>query len=151
VINFALQKDSEYTVKTVFRFIINTIFGFFGTVDVASKIGLDKKDTNFVETLKKWGAKPGPYLVLPLFGPTSFRGGISKAFSTQIDPIAQISLYRYKRNTRNRLYYAIYGLDLLAKYASIISYKKELEKISSNKPSSDMYVTTRNVVMQMEK
>ncbi|MDR2598260.1 MAG: VacJ family lipoprotein [Holosporales bacterium] len=146
VINFMLQRDSEHVVKTFFGFIVNTLFGFFGMVDVASRIGLGSRNTSLGDTLKKWGAGPGPYIVLPVFGPTSFRGAIGKAFHTQIDPIAMVSLMRYRRNTRNKLYYVIYGADLLAKRSSVLRILDELEKASD-----DPYVATRRVVMTTEK
>jgi phospholipid-binding lipoprotein MlaA len=145
-INFALQKDGQNVVRTVFRFAINTVFGFFGTVDVAAKMNLEKKETNLDETLKKWGARPGPYLVLPVFGPTSCRGGISKIASMQIEPVTKFSLRFSKRNARNRLYYSIYAMDLLAKRANMLAIMKELEMTSS-----DMYVTTRTAVMKSAK
>ncbi|MDR3031083.1 MAG: VacJ family lipoprotein [Holosporales bacterium] len=144
-INFVFQGNSEHATKAVFRFMINTIFGFFGTVDVAEKIGLTKKDTSFNDTLKKWGAGSGPYLVLPLFGPTSLRGGISKAMTLPVDHIAEISLSHYKKNTRKRLYYCIYGADLLSKRTEILPLMNELEETSE-----DMYVTIRNAVMARE-
>lgn len=145
-INFILQGDSEYATKTTFRFIINTVFGFLGMVDVASKMGLDKKPTSFGDTLKKWGAKPGPYLVLPVLGAGSFRSGVGKIIQLPIDPIAQISLFNYKKNTRRKLYYMIYGADILAKRATLLDIMMELEKTTD-----DMYITTRNSIMALEK
>jgi phospholipid-binding lipoprotein MlaA len=146
VINFALQKDSENVVNTFFGFLVNTFFGFFGAFDVASKIGLKSRNTSLGDTLKKWGAGPGPYIVLPVLGPTSFRGAIGKAFHMRLDPIAVISLMRYGKNTRNKLYYIIYGTDLLAKRVSLLDIMKEIESFSS-----DPYVTTRASVMALEK
>lgn len=146
LVNFILQGDAEYATKTTFRFIINTIFGFFGTVDVAAKLGLDKKSTSFGDTLKKWGAKPGPYLVLPILGPGSFRSGIGKIIQLPMDPIAQISLFNYKKNTRRKLYFMIYGADIIAKRATLLDIMLELEKTSD-----DMYITTRNSIMALEK
>lgn len=146
VVNFILQGDAENIVKTVFGFLVNTIFGFFGAFDVASKIGLGSRNTSLGDTLKKWGAGPGPYIVLPVFGPSSLRGATGKVFQTQIDPIAAISLFIYRRNTRNKLYYTIYGADLVAKRSSILYIMDELEKASK-----DPYVATRRVVMASEK
>lgn len=145
-INFILQGDSEYATKTTFRFIINTVFGFLGMVDVASKIGLDRKSTSFGDTLKKWGAKTGPYLVLPILGCGSFRSGIGKIIQLPIDPVAQISLFNYKKNTRRKLYYMIYGADIIAKRVTLLDIMMELEKTSD-----DMYITTRNSIMALEK
>ena len=144
-INFVLQGDSEYVVKTTFRFIVNTIFGFFGTVDVASKMGLDKKNTNLGDTFKKWGMKSGPYLVLPVLGPGSFRSGVGRIMQLPIDPVAQISLKHWKKNTRRRLYYCIYGANVIVKRANLLDIMFEMEETSD-----DMYVTTRNAIMSME-
>ncbi len=145
-INFILQGNSEYATKTTFRFIVNTIFGFLGMVDVASKLGLDKRSTSFGDTLKKWGAKTGPYLVLPILGGGSFRSGVGKIIQLPIDPIAQLSLFNYKKNTRRKLYYMIYGADIITKRATLLDIMMELEKTSD-----DMYITTRNSIMALEK
>lgn len=145
LINFVLQGDPEYVVKTTFRFIINTLLGFFGTVDVASKMGLDKKNTNLGDTFKKWGVKAGPYLVLPILGPGSFRSGVGSVMQLPIDPIAQVSLHHWKKNTRRRLYYCIYGARVIVKRASLLDIMFEMEETSE-----DMYVTTRNALMSME-
>jgi len=146
-INFVLQGDSEYATKTFFRFIVNSLFGFFGTADVAKIIGLDGKSTCFGDTLKKWGAKPGPYIVLPIFGSTSLRGAAGMTMQLPMDPLsAEIALANYKKRTRTRLYYTIYGVDLLAKRAGLITLMKELEQTSN-----DMYVTVRRAVMSLER
>ena len=145
LINFIMQGDAEYATKTTFRFIINTILGLLGTVDVASKMGLDKKTTNLGETFKKWGVKSGPYLVLPLLGSGSFRSGIGRIMQLPIDPLAQISLTHWKKNTRRRLYYCIYGANVIVKRANLLDIMFEMEKTSE-----DMYVTTRNAIMSME-
>ena len=144
-INFVLQGDSEYVVKTAFRFIVNTLFGFFGTVDVAAKMGLDKKNTNLGDTFKKWGMKSGPYLVLPVLGPGSFRSGVGSIMQLPIDPIAQISLKHWKKNTRRKLYYCIYGANVVVKRANLLDIMFEMEETSD-----DMYVTTRNAIMSLE-
>lgn len=144
-INFILQGDAEYATKSTFRFIINTLLGFFGTVDVAAKMGLDKKSTSLSDTFKKWGAKSGPYLVLPILGPGSFRSEMGKLLQLPIDPLAQLSLSYWKKNTRKKLYYVFYGADIITKRASLLGITNELEKTSS-----DTYVATRTAVMSQE-
>lgn len=145
LINFILQGDAEYATKTTFRFIINTLLGFFGTIDVAEKMGLDKKDTFLGDTFKKWGAEKGPYLVLPLFGGGSFRSGMGKIMQLPIDPLAQLSLSHWKKNTRRRMYYSIYAAQVIVKRSNLLDIMMELEKTSE-----DMYITTRNAIMSME-
>jgi phospholipid-binding lipoprotein MlaA len=56
------------------RFLVNTTAGVAGFVDVASEIDLPKHNEDFDQTLATWGVPSGPYLVLPLFGPSSPRG-----------------------------------------------------------------------------
>lgn len=61
-------------VETLGRFAVNTtlgIFGVLGVFDVVTKIGLDKQNEYFGQTLGLWGIAPGPYLVLPILGPSS--------------------------------------------------------------------------------
>ena len=55
------------------RMLVNSTVGIAGFFDVATPLGLPSHDNDFGITLGKWGAKPGPYLVLPLFGPSSVR------------------------------------------------------------------------------
>jgi phospholipid-binding lipoprotein MlaA len=144
--NFLLQKDGESVVKTLFAYLINIAFGFFGVLDTASKLGLETRDTSFGKTLKKWGAKPGPFIVLPILGPSSLRGAFGKVVqTTSLDPIALISLYRCKKNTKNKFYYTVYCADLLAKRSKLLYILKELEDASP-----DPYDAVRATVMSSE-
>lgn len=145
LVNFMLQGDSEHVVKTVFRFMINTVFGFFGTVDVAAKMGLEKKNTSLGDTFKKWGMNSGPYLVLPILGSGSMRTGFSRILQLPMDPLSQVTLSHWKKSTRQRIYYYVYGADIISKRASLLDITRELEATSD-----DMYVTTRNALMSME-
>ena len=145
IINYTLQGDPENIVKSTFRMIINTFLGFFGTVDVADKMGIKKKTTSLGETFKKWGMKPGPYLVLPLLGPGSFRTGVGNILQMPVDPVAQVSLKHWKKNTRRRLYYCIYGANVVVKRANLLDIMFEIEETSD-----DVYKTTRNAIMSLE-
>jgi phospholipid-binding lipoprotein MlaA len=55
------------------RFAVNSTFGIFGLLDIATPAGIPKRDTDFGLTLGHYGVPSGPYLVLPLFGPSTFR------------------------------------------------------------------------------
>jgi phospholipid-binding lipoprotein MlaA len=55
------------------RLAVNSTFGLFGLLDVASEMGLRKHDEDFGQTLGRWGVNAGPYVVLPFFGPSTFR------------------------------------------------------------------------------
>ncbi|WP_407651318.1 MlaA family lipoprotein [Denitrificimonas halotolerans] len=55
------------------RFLFNTTFGLFGFFDVATKMGLQRNDEDFGQTLGAWGINSGPYMVLPFLGPSTVR------------------------------------------------------------------------------
>ncbi|MES3006387.1 MAG: VacJ family lipoprotein [Pseudomonadota bacterium] len=69
------------------RLIINTSVGFAGVIDVASSVGLSKNEEDFGQTFGRWGVGAGPYVVLPLFGPSSVRDSIGLVLDTVFNPI----------------------------------------------------------------
>jgi phospholipid-binding lipoprotein MlaA len=71
--NNALQGRGQDTSDSVSRFIINSTMGLGGLLDVASDLKIDRHTANFGLTLGRWGMGPGPYVVLPLLGPSSVR------------------------------------------------------------------------------
>lgn len=73
--NDILQFKLESSASDVLRISFNSTFGFLGLLDIASEMGLHKHDEDFGQTLGRWGVGNGPYLVLPFFGPSSFRDG----------------------------------------------------------------------------
>lgn len=77
LVNNSLQGKVTDAGVTFWRFTINSTIGIFGIFDVASQIGLDKRKEGFGETLAYWGVWDGPYVMLPVMGPTVVvdRGG----------------------------------------------------------------------------
>ena len=76
-INYTLQGRLHRSVRSLGRFVINTTLGIGGLFDVADKlVHLPYEPTGFGTTLAKWGMHPGPYLVMPLYGPSTFREGV---------------------------------------------------------------------------
>ena len=73
IINSALQLNIDKTLSSSSRLVINSTIGLFGLFDVASSIGIEKHKEDFGQTLGFYGMPSGPYLVLPFFGPSSFR------------------------------------------------------------------------------
>jgi len=71
--NDALQLKPVAVAEDIGRFAINTLWGLMGIWDAAAMVGLEANDEDFGQTLGYWGVPPGPYLVLPLFGPSSPR------------------------------------------------------------------------------
>jgi phospholipid-binding lipoprotein MlaA len=78
-INSLLQAKPGVAAETFGRFAVNTTVGIFGLFDVATPIGLDKQNEDFGQTLGAWGVSSGPYLVLPLLGPSSLRDATGAA------------------------------------------------------------------------
>src|SRR5882757_10240736 len=74
--NYILQARFLGGVKSVGRFVINSTIGIGGLFDVATKLRLPNPPTGFSETLSAWGAHPGPYLVVPILGPSTLRDGV---------------------------------------------------------------------------
>ncbi len=79
IINYTLQGRLGRGVRSLGRFVINSTLGIGGLFDVASRVHLPKAPTGFGTTLAKWGMHPGPYLVVPLYGPSTLREGIGLA------------------------------------------------------------------------
>jgi len=76
IINYTLQGRLGYGVRSLGRFVINSTVGLVGLFDVATKLDITQPGTGFGTTLAKWGMHPGPYLVIPLFGPSTLRQGV---------------------------------------------------------------------------
>jgi phospholipid-binding lipoprotein MlaA len=75
--NHLLQGKPQEAAETSMRFAVNTVFGLAGVLDVASEMGLERRSEDFGQTLGVWGFQSGPFLVLPLLGPSSLRDGLA--------------------------------------------------------------------------
>lgn len=84
--NNLLQLKITDATEDLMRFTFNSTFGLGGTLDWASAAGLPKHNQDFGLTLGHYGLPPGPYLVLPLFGPSSARDATGWAFSMAVSP-----------------------------------------------------------------
>jgi phospholipid-binding lipoprotein MlaA len=86
--NNVLQGDWAAAENTLARFFINSTLGLGGFADVASSAGRPYQSADFGQTLARWGAGPGPYIVLPLFGPSNVRDSIGTAVDIAGDPVS---------------------------------------------------------------
>jgi phospholipid-binding lipoprotein MlaA len=71
--NAALQLRPQEALENLFRVGVNTFIGLGGVLDVATEMGIPRTRLDFGQTLGRWGVPSGPYLVLPLLGPSSVR------------------------------------------------------------------------------
>lgn len=76
-VNSLLQFRLQDAEESVARFHINTVFGVFGIFDVASDLNIEKHREDFGQTLGRWGVAAGPYVVLPLLGPSTLRDAVA--------------------------------------------------------------------------
>jgi phospholipid-binding lipoprotein MlaA len=77
ILNDLLQAKFSDGVQDLSRLLVNTVLGG-GLFDPATRMGLERRDEDFGQTLGKWGVPAGPYLMLPLLGPSSLRDGPAK-------------------------------------------------------------------------
>lgn len=81
-INQLLQGKPKKSLNDLTRFVINTTIGLGGFIDVASKIGLQRHEEDFGQTLAVWGVGEGPYIMLPFLGPSTLRDTLSRPVSS---------------------------------------------------------------------
>lgn len=90
-VNNALQFKGQAAGDSLARFGINTFFGMGGVFDVASDLSIERHSRDFGQTLGYWGVAPGPYLVLPLLGPSSLRDTAALPVDMAGDLVSQVS------------------------------------------------------------
>lgn len=89
IVNSFLQGKVSQGFSDTGRFLVNSTLGLLGFFDVATDLGLERHQEDFGQTFAKWGAPPGPYIVVPLFGPYTARSGIGQLANLQVNPLVQ--------------------------------------------------------------
>lgn len=89
--NNLMQGKPSRAAEDTMRVAINSVLGLGGLIDIATPAGLPKYKEDFGQTLGVWGVPPGPYLVLPLFGPSSVRDGSGMVVDRFMDPTFYIA------------------------------------------------------------
>ena len=87
-LNNALQLKGHDTAESFMRVTVNTVFGIYGIFDVATPIGLERHPEDFGQTLGYWGVPDGPYLVLPVLGPSTVRDSAVLPLEFSLDPVS---------------------------------------------------------------
>ena len=137
--NDAIQGEGKLAGDTFARMWINTFLGVGGLFDQASRSGIPFHDADFGQTLGVWGVGPGPYLVLPVLGPSNPRDTVGLIAGSYADPANGIasakdaSWVAYPRS-------AVEGIDLRSRNIDI------LDRIRST--SLDYYATLRSLYGQ---
>ncbi len=137
--NEVLQGDVKGAGKAVIRAVVNTFIGIGGLFDVAGKNGYPYEQEDFGQTMGVWGVGHGPYLVLPIIGPSSTRDYAGYIVDSFADPLRW-----YLFNTDNEgWYYAKMGTEYLDIRESLMDILVELEK-----SSIDYYAAVRSTYQQ---
>ena len=134
-VNNLLQLKPANTAESLGRVIVNTVFGIYGIFDVATYIKLERHPEDFGQTLGHWGVPNGPYLVLPLLGPSTLRDGASLPVDFAVSPTKLIG----DIPTRNK----VFALRLVSKRAELLKSGNMLEQASIDK-----YSFTRDAYLQ---
>ena len=85
--NSALQFKFHNAAEDFLRFGVNTFFGLGGILDIASEVNIERHREDFGQTLGRWGVPAGPYLVLPLLGPSTVRDALALPLDRKGDPV----------------------------------------------------------------
>lgn len=90
-VNSVLQLRPQKAMESITRFSMNTFFGLGGLLDIAGEAGVPKHNEDLGKTLGRWGVPSGPYLVLPVFGPSTVRDALTITAETAYDPVSKIN------------------------------------------------------------
>jgi len=138
ILNDLLQFRPERALKATTRLAINSSFGLVGALDVAAKGGIAHEDNGFGDTLGRYGVKPGPYLFVPVLGPSDFRDLIGRGVDQLSTPLFYLS---FPYNTAvNGVLPVIGGLDERA------AAGPQIKALLSD--AADPYATLRSTYMQ---
>jgi phospholipid-binding lipoprotein MlaA len=138
--NNLLQGDVDGAGETIARFTVNTIVGFAGFGDPAGDMGVKYQPEDFGQTLAVWGIDEGPYLMLPVLGPSNPRDLVGLVVDTLSDPI-NIWADNTDRNAIPPSRTVARGIDTRSRHLKTLD---ELEK-----SSLDFYATIRSLYRQV--
>ncbi|RIL10926.1 MAG: ABC transporter [Proteobacteria bacterium] len=102
------------------RFLINTTIGLGGLFDIASEMGLEEHDEDFGTALAYHGVPEGPYLVLPILGPSNFRDGFGRLVDGFLDPVFYLGATDMHDDTALAIQFGLKGLQVIDTRAGLI-------------------------------
>ena len=126
-VNNLLQGKVTNSISDVGRFAVNSTIGILGFFDVASSMGMTKHDEDFGQTLGAWGMDSGPYIMWPLFGPSTLRDSPSLVVDrVLLNPLTYVEI-----KTGERI--AVIALNIVSVRAELLSLEETVEGISTDK------------------
>jgi phospholipid-binding lipoprotein MlaA len=133
--NSVLQADAENSFTSLWRFLLNSTFGVGGLFDAAGEVGLKARRTDFGETLAIYGVESGPYLFLPILGPSGVRDGLGRVADAFMHP----AMYVDDSGTS----IALWSITAVATRSDKFDLIEDIQKTSL-----DPYVTFRSYYTQ---
>ena len=134
-VNNTLQLKGEGAGNSIVRFGVNTVFGLGGLLDVATEMRIERFPEDFGQTLGRWGVGAGPYVVLPLLGPSTLRDTAALPVDMSGNAVSQID----DTATQN----ATTVLGLVSRRAQLLDASKMLDEVAL-----DPYTFTRDAFLQ---
>lgn len=134
-VNSVLQLKPQQAGETAIRFGVNTLFGLGGLLDIASEAGIPKHKEDFGLTLGRWGVGAGPYIVLPLLGPSTLRDTVAFGVETNGNVLRRVD----SEALRSGLY-VLGAVDTRATYLQAGNVLEEA--------ALDKYTFTRDIYLQ---
>lgn len=135
-VNSVLQLHGQDAAESAMRFSFNTVFGLGGLLDIAGEAGIPRHKEDFGRTLARWGVPTGPYLVLPLLGPSTVRDTAALPVDWQGNLISRVN----PATDRNELYL----LQTVSTRASLLRASALLDEAALDK-----YSFTRDIFLQV--
>lgn len=137
-INQLLQGKLEPALNMTLRLAVNSTFGLGGLLDIASEAGIERRSEDFGQTLGAWGMPPGPYLVLPFFGPSTIRDAAGRVLDMQPETAPRFTDDVATRN-------GAFVLDVIDTRANLLAATRLLDEIAFDRYSflRDAYLARR--------
>jgi len=139
--NNLLQGDIKHSGTSVARFAVNTTLGLGGMYDVAGGWGWPRRKAGFDSTLAKWCVPDGPYLILPIFGPSTPRAAVSLALDSAANPLYWATYN--DANVKDKVMYSYATVSGIVTRESVMDIWDDLEQ-----NSVDFYAAMRSAYLQ---
>ena len=126
-VNSALQFKFQNAAENFMRLNVNTFLGLGGILDIASDMNIERHREDFGQTLGRWGVPAGPYIMLPLLGPSTLRDALALTFDRQGDPVHFVSPFADR--------YQLYVLRAVDRRSNLLRVGTVLEEAALDKYS----------------
>ncbi len=148
-VNDALQGKFSQSGLDTTRLLVNTTAGIGGLIDVGTMIDLPKHNEDFDQTLGIWGIAPGPYLVLPFFGPSSPRGTAGLLGDAALNPMSYTGLYFSSALTALAVSGGVGGIKIINTRANNLGLEKVISEAAIDRYEffKNAYIQRRNYLV----